>query len=763
MKLSSKLLMFLFFGFSFSSLCARAQTSATLSGILRDPSGAAVAGAEVSVERHLIAGANPVRTASGNDGRFVLPLPPGNYRIHITHPSFARFEQDVTLAAGETRELRARLELEPLAATVVVTAQAEPVAAQSATTPVTVVTREEIDQRQAISLGPLLQSLPGFSISRLGREGGVTTLFLNGGNSNFTKVLVDGTTVNEPGGSIDLSYLTLDNVEKIEVVRGAESALFGSDAMTGVIQIFTHRGTTRIPKFELLGEGGTFATGHSSATLSGARGPLDYSGAFAYFQTGGQGVNNRFLNRTLSGNFGWRVAGSHTLRLTLRNNTSDAGVPGQTLLEPPNLDEHDALHNVSANLSWDFSTGEHWRHRLAGTESHNRQLFSNLLSDFFLSPDHFNTCDFPRSPQAVPSSFCDFPFVARNQINRAGFNGQSSYLFPKGGFTAGYQYEVENAFLSALEGQHARRNNQAGYLDGRLRPWPRLTLGGGFRVEANDSFGTRGVPRVGLAFAARYGHDFWGATRLRFSYGRGIKEPRLDQTFGTDPCFPGNPGLRPERSRTYDVGVEQRLASDRVRVSADYFDNRFRDVVSFTFCFSGAPCPVAPPPGCPPAELDFGFGTYFNTDLARARGTNVVLEARATRWLSLAGNYTYDDSRVLQSPNAFDPATLAGNRLLRRPVHSGNLILNASFHHMNWNLASYFSGRRTDSDFLNLGLSSDAGYARFDFAGSYTVRHGVTLFGRVENLLDKEYQPTLGYPAYHRAYRLGMKFIVGGE
>jgi len=763
MKPFSRLWIVFWLGVSCSSLCAQAQTNATLTGTLTDPSGAAVAGAEVSAERRPAATANPPRTTSDSEGRFALSLAPGDYRVRIAHPSFARIEQDVTLAAGQARELRVRLELERLAATVVVTAQAEPVAAQSAAMPFTVVTREEIEHRQAISLGPLLESLPGFSISRLGREGGVTTLFLNGGNSNFTKVLVDGTTVNEPGGFIDLSYFTLENVEKIEVVRGAESALFGSDAMTGVIQIFTHRGTTRIPKFELLGEGGKFGTGRGSATLSGARGPFDYSGAFAYFQTGGQGVNDRFLNRTLSGNFGWRIAEIHMLRLTLRNNTSDAGVPGQTLLEPPNLDEHDGLHNFSANLSWDLTPGEHWRHRLSGTESYSRQLFSNLLSDFFPVPDPFNTCDFPRSPQAVPSSFCDFPFLVRNQLNRAGLNAQSSYLFPRGGFTAGYQYEVENAFLSALDGQHARRNNQAGYLDGRLQPWRRLTLSSGFRIEANDNFGTRAVPRVGVAFAARYGHDFWGATRLRFSYGRGIKEPRLDQSFGTEPCFPGNAALRPERSRTYDVGVEQRLASDRVRVSADYFDNRFRDMISFTFCFAGAPCPVAPPPGCPPAEQAFGFGTYFNTDLARARGANVALEARATRWLSLAGNYTYDDSRVLQSPNAFDPATVAGNRLLRRPVHSGNLILNASFHRMNWNLASYFSGPRTDSDFLGLGLTSNPGYARFDLAGSYAVRRGVTLFGRVENLFDKEYQPTLGYPAYRRAYRLGMKFIVGGD
>lgn len=719
MKPFSRLWIVFLLGASFSSLCARAQTNATLTGTLTDPSGAAVAGAGVSAELRPAAVAGPVRTTSDNEGRFALQLLPGDYRVRITHPSFAPVEQDVTLAAGETREVRLRLELERLAATVVVTAQAEPVTAQATVAPVTVVTREEIDQRQAISLGPLLQSLTGFSISRLGREGGVTTLFLNGGNSNFTKVLVDGTTVNEPGGFVNFSNFTLDNVEKIEVVRGAESALFGSDAMAGVVQIFTHRGTTRRPQLVLLAEGGKFSTARGAARLGGLAGQFDYSAAASYFDTEGQGPNDRFLNRTLSGNFGWRFSETNRVRLALRNNTSDAGVAGQTRFEPPDLDEHDGLHNFSANLSWEFATGSRWRHRLAGTESYNRQLFDNPGSEFCFPP---------------PSFVCDFPFTTLNRFSRAGLNEQSTFLFRNGAVTAGYQYEVEN-------GPKVGRNNHAGYLEARYRFGRRLTATAGGRAEANASFGTRVVPRVGVAYALRFGHDFWGATRLRVSYGQGIKEPTMLESF----C---NPDLRPERSRTANVGLEQLLASDRIRVSADYFNNRFRDIVSFDFLGSTPSCP---------------FFSFFNTDLARARGVNLAIEARPASWLRVLGNYNYDDSRVLKSPNASDPALVPGNRLFKRPVHSGNVILNATFHHMNWNLASYFTGRRTDSDFLGLGLTSNPGYARFDLAGSYNLRHGVSLFGRVENLFDKQYEDSLGFPAYRRSYRLGMKFIIGGE
>jgi outer membrane cobalamin receptor len=255
-----------------------------------------------------------------------------------------------------------------------------------------------------------------------------------------------------------------------------------------------------------------------------------------------------------------------------------------------------------------------------------------------------------------------------------------------------------------------------------------------------------------MAYALRLGRDFWGPTRLRFFYGQGIKEPKLLESFATSPCFPGNPTLRPERSRTFHAGIEQGLASDRLHVSANYFDNRFRDIVSF-----GSAPPI---PGCP-----FGTGTFFNTNLARARGINLVVESRPAKWLILGGNYSYDDSRVLKAPNAFDPASIAGNRLLRRAVHSGNVVLNAAFLRMNWNLAGYFTGKRTDSDFLfpPLGLTRNPGYGRFDFAASYKLSRGLTVFGRVENLFDKQYQEALGFPALGREFRVGMKFTLGGE
>ena len=736
----------------FAARDARAQSTATLSGTLLDPSGATIAGVELSVSYvDSSSNAAPFRTQSDPSGHFSFTVPAGRYRLVASQRSFARHQAELTLAAGETREVTLRLELERLAETVVVTAEAQPLPADAAAARVQVITAEEIASRQSVSLAALLSNVTGISVARSGRIGGATSLFLDGGNSNFTKVLIDGAPVNEPGGAVEFSNYSLEGVAKIEIVHGAESALYGSDAVDGVIQIFTARGTTRKPRLDLLAEGGGFSSARGQVTLSGEIRRFDYSASAGRFDTEGQGINNDFRNLTLAANTGWHFSEGNSLRLVLRNNTSDAGIAGQTLLTPLNLDQHNALHNFMASAAWDLSAGSHWRNHFFGSESYIHQFFANPLADFFIAPDPFGICSGnPHSARAVPSAFCDFTFTSRNQFNRAGFEEQASYLFHGGAVTAGYAYEVENAALSFLNGVHLRRNNQAGYLDARYQFGRRLTVHAGARAEANQNFGTRVVPRVGFSYAARFGQGFWGATRLRFSYGEGIKEPRFDQTFGTDPCFPGNPSLRPESSRTVHAGVEQVLASDRVRVSVDGFYNRFRNLISFGL--------TSGPPTC-----IFGAGNFFNTDLARARGVNTSVEAKPARWLRIAAGYALDDSRVLRAPNAFDPSEIQGNRLIRRPVHSGNLLISTSYRRWSGNFSGYFSGHRTDSDFLGLGFTRSPGYARFDVATSFEIRHNVTAFGRVDNLFDHRYQEIVGFPALGRDFRLGMKFILGAE
>jgi vitamin B12 transporter len=706
---------------------AQTQSTATFTGMITDPRGASIGGAQISAEQIPSAG-DPVHTVSASDGRFSVALTPGRYRVTISRDSFAQVIQEITMAPGEMREWNLRMALEPLSAKVVVTAQALPLDADSSPAPVTILTREQIDQRVATSLPDLLATQPGFSLGRTGPEGGQTSLFLDGGNSNYTKVLVDGAPANQPGGLIDFSNFTLDNIDKIEVVHGAESALYGSDAMDGVIQIFTHRGTTRTPELAAYAEGGNFATGRGGAEFSGLLGQFDYSAGVSDLETSGQGPNDAFRNRTLSGNFGWRFTEAARMSLSLRDNVSAAGTPGQTALPPyqTNLTNSTGIHNFSGNAHVQFTTGTHWDHQVYATESYFRELNVN------------------------PS------FPTFYQYNRSSFAAQSTYLIHGLGVTGGYEYEVENGFISYI-GFHARRNNQAGFLDARWQPIAQLTLSAGARAEDNADFGTRVVPRAGIAYALRMGQGSFGETRLRASYGQGIVEPRFDQSFGTDACFPGNPNLHPEQSRTVHAGVEQKLASDRVRITAEYFDNRFHNIISFQ--------DVTPSPTCVAESAPFpaSAGTFFNTNLARARGTNLSGEARLTHWFSVGANYTYDSTRTLSAPNASDPNYIPGSRLLRRPVNSGNIELNAAFRRMKWNLSGYFTGRRADNDFIGLGLTSNPGYARFDFAGSYYLAHGVSFYGRIANLADKKYQDVLGYPALGREFRIGVKYTTHQE
>ncbi len=758
---------FLFFLTAGISVTAQNQSQdAHLFGNFLDASGAGVAAVNVTAQLEGNTTAQVWKANSATDGAYSLTIPPGRYRVKFERSPFVSRDFVIDLSASQQRNFDLTLNLEPLSSSVIVTAQAEPTLADQITASVSVITKEEIDARQSVSLTDALLFAPGIAIGRTGPEGGTASVFLNGGNSNFTKVLVDGAPINPPGAAVDFSGLTLDNIDKVEIVRGAESAIYGTDAVSGVIQLFTHRGETRIPEFSIYGEGGSFASGRGGAQLSGLLGAFDYSVAASYFQTDGQGPDDDFLNRTLSGNFGYRFSDANQIRLTLRNNDSIAGIPGQTVFEPPNLDQRYTQHLFSASARWDFATGKHWRHQISGAESYNLQANDNPLQSFFATdPSAF--CP-QTNPAAVPTAeFCDFPGDSRFQYNRADVTAQTSYLLANFGVTAGYEYEVENAFLTSINVPHARRNNQAGFLDFRYRPHPRASLNFGGRAEANANFGTRVVPRAGASLVLLYGKGVRGDTLFRIFYAQGIKEPRFDQIFGDNFGDFGNPSLKPEASKTWTAGLEQKLLSDRVRLTAEYFSSRFYDIVSFEFCSTdptnpaGNSCGVVLPGN--PANNPTSFGYYFNTDLARARGLNLTGATRFTRWLNLAGNYTYDDTLVIKAPNAFDPTELPGNRLLRRPPNSGSLTLNAAFHQLNVTVGGYFTGVRTDSDFLGLGLTRNPGYARFDLSGSYRLSHGVTFYARATNLFDKQYQDALGYPALGRDMRAGVRYTFSGR
>ena len=729
--------------------CSQQRPNNThLSGTLTDISGSALGGVQITAQLENSSSSQPLFTTSSSDGSYALSAPGGVYHLHFALESFATRDLTLDLSNGVSRTYNLRMDLEPLSNKVLVTAQGEPIPTQQSTAPNSITGREEIEQRQSVFLPELLTFAPGVTFARNGTNGGNASLFLDGGNSGFTKVLVDGTPINPAGGAVDFSVLTTDNLEKVEIVRGAESAIYGTDAVSGVIQLFSQRGSTRVPAFSIFSEGGSYSTGRGGVQASGVLGSFDYSGSASFFQTAGEYPNSDYINRAYMGNFGYAFSGSNQLRLSVRNNSGSAGIPGEIGFTPPSLYQRYNQDLFSANLRWDFATGTHWQSELMGAESYTAQHSFNPQQSYYAT-DPNAYCP-QSSPGAVATpEFCDYVYDDTYQYNRASFNAQTTYTLRILAVTAGYQYEVENGSLSYLAEPHVRRNNQGGYLDFRYLPVAKLSLDLGVRAEDNANFGTRVVPRVGASYLLHTSQGFFGDTRLQAFYGEGIKEPRFDQTYGTDLCDPGNPNLKPESSKNWSGGFDQKLENNRIKLSANYFYYRFYNIISFGEAPSTPACPF--------------LYTYFNTDLAFSRGTNVSAEARATNWLLIAGNYMYDDTRVVKSPNASDPAEIPGNRLLRRPLNSGSVTFTIVYKRFNAVFAGYFAGVRTDSDFLGLGYTHNPGYARFDFSTNYDCYRGLNVYARVTNLLDEQYQEVLGYPAQGRAVVIGLRYQILGR
>jgi vitamin B12 transporter len=225
----------------------------------------------------------------------------------------------------------------------------------------------------------------------------------------------------------------------------------------------------------------------------------------------------------------------------------------------------------------------------------------------------------------------------------------------------------------------------------------------------------------------------------------GIKEPSFLESYGESFYAQGNPDLDPERSRTFDVGVEQRLFASRLRASLTYFHNDYEDQIAYSV-----------------VDFDTFEGTYVNLAQTRAQGFEVSLEARPVPQLSLFGQYTRLDGEILESPSDFDPVYAVGQPLLRRPKHQGSLGAQLSFPRWSAGVTLALVGERADSDFVGLGLMTNPGYARLDARLRVRLVGALEAFVIGDNLLDEEYQEALGYPALGRAVRGGLRLRLGG-
>jgi vitamin B12 transporter len=703
-----------------------------------DPQAAVVAGAQVT----LFAGSGSTPLAvedSSPEGTVVFrSAGSGPYRLQVLAPGFAAQTLDV---ASSAETVTVNLKLAPAAETVVVTATRTPVEAENSGADVATLNGDQLNLLQPVAANDALRFLPGAIVNTAGQRGGLGSLFVRGGDSTYNKVIVDGVTINQPGGTFDFGTLPLGQADHLEFLRGAQSTLYGTDAMTSVVQVWTSTGTTATPQLTLGADGGNFGTANGYLSLSGARGRFDYNVFGSEFATNGEGVNNHYSDALQGGNLGAKLDDHMSLRVRLRHSNSYAGEPGSwnfngDPLEPPDPHEWSHYNTLLGSVELSINEPSGWQHRFTGFDYTQRYADVNLTGD--------------------PARFSDFPADSIININRAGFEYQGDYIERSWAHTTfGYRFEDENGFFGDLLFPpliHGLRLNDDIYGQQQII-WKRISVIAGARFVHNGAFGNTGVPRVAVTFLALRGGQMFSGTRLRFSYSGGFKEPGLDQSYASLPDYVPNPGLKPERTRAFEAGFLQGLLSNRYAFTATYFNNLFYNRIDFI----NNPAGVAP------------YGQFVNVDKSFAQGVEAGIQGTIRPRLLLNAAYTYTSTEILAAPvctpaNFCDPTILGvGRPLLRRPKHSATTLLSYLGNRWSGNLGASFVGRRFDSDFDGFGIYHAAGYVRVDIGGSYKVNSRMTAYMNVGNILDKQYNEVVGYPALGTNFRAGMRFRIGGE
>jgi len=700
-----------------------------------DPQSAAVGGAQVSL---LCDGGNSqllvdTRTTSAEGTATLSAQARPACQIRVLAAGFA----EARVPASSEPQITIFLSVAIASETVVVSATRTPLPEEAAGADVDSLTAAQLTVMQPTAAGDAVRFLPGAVVNNAGQRGGLTSLFVRGGESRYNKVIVDGVTVNEPGGTFDFGTLSLDQADRTEFVRGAQSTLYGSDAMTSVFQVWTRAGSTPVPEFKFGADGGNFSTAHGYAALAGARGRFDYNVFGSQFNTNGAGINNAYSDSLEGANVGAALNRQAALRVRFRHSNSHTGVPGEwnfngAPLQPPDPSDWSQLNDLLGSVELTVTTPSRWQHHFTGFDYLYRYQELNLNGD--------------------PARIFDFPSHEVDHINRAGFEYQGDYSEKSWAHTTfGFRAENENGFVGNLaygSQTHGQRMNDDVYAQQQLT-WKTLSVIAGARFVHNSAFGNIGAPRVALTWQALRGREFFSGTRVRFSYATGFKEPRLEETFNGIPANPfniPNPGLKPEHTRAFEAGLQQSLWRGKYVFTATYFNNLFRDQINYVT--------VDP--------INF-VGEYANVNRALAHGAEAGLQAQLRRRLLLNAAYTYTSTQILNNPSPINSLYDPGQPLLRRPRHSATLLLSYLGSRWGGNVGGSFVGRRPDSDFLGFNIDHAAGYVRADLGGWYAIHPRITAYANVENALDSRYNEVVGYPSLPVNFRAGFRFRLGGE
>jgi vitamin B12 transporter len=690
-----------------------------------------------------------------------------------------------------------------------VTVSGIPTPLQQVTSAITLIPQSALATQTAIR-NDLRQSA-GAHVVQTGQLGGPVSLYLRGGSPDANKVLTDGVPSEDIGGYFDLSPVSTAALTGPELYRGANSALYGTGAEAGILNLATTRSNALRPVLNYTGDAGNFLTYRNEAILSGAFKRFDYLAAFSRLNTSNALPRDQYHSTNAIANIGYSIATNTQVRFTLRNTGSATGLPSA----------HD-IYGISSSgkqSDQDLYSGLTVENVLAGNW-HN-------LARYGIARKREQVEQFAPTGQPVTAIINGAPQTTYygNPITLRGANGytttgQAAFILPtfdavsnrdelayQSGYTFphriaalfSFHYENERGRLLTTANQIIKRTNYLYTLQVQGDIKRRLFYSLGGAAEDNELYGIAGTPRLGLTWdAVRPAHRVFRGTVLRANVATGIQEPSINaqltsletllQQTGNAPAV-STYNIHPitaERSRTYDFAIDQNILNQKLILKAGYFHNQFNHQLEFIGAnglehYFNIPSTVATP--LPAASL--------NSLAYRTQGLELEVQYQPLNHLFLHGGYTYLASLVEQSFSSDNaaPATnpnlpgipigalspLIGSRPFRRPPNTGFFAVQYTTPRFSAAIQGALAGRSNDSTFqLNTDRNHgntlllpnsnlDFGYAKLDLNAVFTATRHITLFTQLDNLLSQQHIGPIGYPGLPFTIRAGMKIRIGGN
>jgi vitamin B12 transporter len=570
---------------------------------------------------------------------------------------------------------------------------------------VTVVTDKEIERDQKRTLPDVLRTVPGLNIVQTGGPGGKTSVFMRGTNSNHTKVIIDGIDANDPSqdGVFDFGQVLTSDIERVEVLRGPQSSLYGSDALGGVVNIVTKKGEGP-PEFTARLEGGSFDTFNQSASVRGSVSRFNYSFNVAHFLAdntpvtpldllppGRKRINDSYENTTVSTKLGADLTDTFGVDFVGRYTDSTLFFTGDDFSVFPSVP---AANQSEQNARQLFARGEA-----------HLALFDGAFKNRF-GAGYTNY----RTTIQAPDTGFGLPPENINHGDRLKLDWQGKVEFGKGdALLLGVEDQKDRLIDSPIS---AENDNVAGFAELQAEVVPGLFAAASARHDDNDRFGGKTTWRIAPAYLVPN-----LGTKLKASYGTGFKAPSLTQLFVSFPAFNffANPNLQPEESEGYDIGFEQPVLGERVRFGATYFHNDIKNLINANATFT----------------------SLENVGKATTQGVEAFVSVAVTDRFKVQADYTYTD--------AVDDTT--GLELLRRPKHKASVTASwQPVDRLSFSVTALYVGSQVDGNrsFSIQRLDTDP-YVVVNVAADYDAGKGVTLFARIDNAFDERYQNPTGF------------------